>query len=64
MGWYHNAVSCFLHREYDNYYSTTVVRNTTSTHSTILTRECMSEFTLSGMYLEKAHELLTVQKMI
>jgi hypothetical protein len=30
MGWYHNAVSCFLHREYDNYYSTTVVRNTTN----------------------------------
>ena len=29
--------------------------------SIILTRGCMSEFALSGMYLEKARELLTVK---
>ncbi|MFN9957133.1 MAG: hypothetical protein ACK55I_28860, partial [bacterium] len=41
--------------------STTVVRNSTSMRSIILTRGCMSEFALSGMYLEKARELLTVK---
>jgi hypothetical protein len=67
--WYHRWAGIttpyhVFYIEYDNYYITTVVRNTTSTRSIILTRECMSEFALSGMYLEKAQELLTVQKMI
>jgi hypothetical protein len=67
--WYHQWAGIttpyhVFYIEYDNYYSTTVVRNTTSRRSIILTRECMSEFALSGMYLKKAHELLTVQKMI